>query len=252
MSIAERKEREKEQRRSDILGAAEKLFFARGYDNVTMDDIAKAVELNKATLYLYFRDKESLYFTVVLRGVTILNAWVRESESRAVSGSEKLWEIGRAYSSFAKEYPDYNRAYNYFYSGRFNLEGVTHPDELSGSLLQVMDSGPKFWKNAEMAANRASNEVAGQIVALNHEIFVLMCNAIKAGIEEGQFIPELEPGEAAVIFTLLLESVPRMRPDLAMVLDSKSIDRQKFARDVGDFMVLMLGSRGSPTKKKSR
>jgi TetR/AcrR family transcriptional regulator len=217
MSIAERKEREKEQRRNDILSAAEKLFFARGYDSVTMDDIAKAVELNKATIYLYFKDKESLYFTVGLRGVTILNAWVRESEGRAVSGSEKLWEIGRAYSSFAKEYPDYNRAYNYFYSGRFGLEGVTRPDELSGSLLQVMDSGPRFWKNADMAANRASNEVAGQIVALNNGIFVLMCNAIKAGIEEGQFIPELDPEEA-----------------------------------VGDFMVLMLGSRGIPPKKKSR
>jgi AcrR family transcriptional regulator len=252
LSIAERKEREKEQRRNDILGAAEKLFFARGYDGVTMDDIAKAVELNKATLYLYFKDKESLYFTVILRGVTILNAWVRESESRAVSGSEKLWEIGRAYSSFAKEYPDYNRAYNYFYSGRFDLARVTSSDEPSVSGLSIQDSGTRFWKIIDSAANRASSEVAGHIIELNREIFSLISSAIKAGIEEGQFIPELDPEEAAVIFTLLLESVPRMRPDLAMVLDSKSIDQQKFARDVGDFMVLMLGSRGSPTKKKSR
>lgn len=252
MSIAERKEREKEQRRKDIIGAAEKLFFARGYDNVTMDDIAKEVELNKATLYLYFKDKESLYFTVVLRGITILNALVRDSESKAESGSEKLWEIGRAYSWFAREYPDYNRAFNYFYSGRFDLANVTSSDGLSVSGLSYQDSGPRFWKIVELAANRASGEVAGHIIELNREIFALICNAIKAGIEEGRFIPELDPEEAAVVFTLLLESVPRMRPDLAAVLDSKSIDQQKFARDVGDFMVLMLGSRESPQKKKSR
>lgn len=252
MSIAERKEREKEQRRNDILGAAEKLFFARGYDNVTMDDIAKAVELNKATIYLYFKDKESLYFTIVLRGITILNAWVRESEGKAESGSEKLWEIGRAYSAFAKEYADYNRAYNYFYSGRFDLTNVTSSDGLSLSGLSYQDSGQRFWRIIDMAANRASGEVAGHIIELNREIFVMIRNAIKAGIEEGRFIPELDPEEAAVIFTLLLESVPRMRPDLATVLDSKSIGQQKFARDVGDFMILMLGNRESPTKKKNR
>jgi AcrR family transcriptional regulator len=249
MSIAERKEREKEQRRNDILGAAEKLFFARGYDSVTMDDIAKAVELNKATLYLYFKDKESLYFTVVLRGVRILSTMVLEREGKAKTGFDKLWEIGHAYVSFAKKYPDYNRAYNYFYSGRFGLDDVVHPGELSESLLQVMDSGPKFWKNADLAANRASNEVARQVFDLNHGIFVLMCNAIRAGMDEGKFRQDLDPVEAATVFTLLLESLPRMRPDLLAKLESRGVGRTKFARDIGDFMGFMLAD--TPAVKKS-
>jgi TetR/AcrR family transcriptional regulator len=40
VTLADRKEREKEQRRSDIINAAEKLFFSRGCDNVSMNDIA--------------------------------------------------------------------------------------------------------------------------------------------------------------------------------------------------------------------
>ncbi len=40
MALADRKEREKEQRQRDIINAAEKLFFSRGYDNVSMNDIA--------------------------------------------------------------------------------------------------------------------------------------------------------------------------------------------------------------------
>lgn len=249
MSIAERKEREKEQRRSDILAAAEKLFFARGYDGVTMDDIAKEVELNKATIYLYFKDKESLYFTVVLWGVRILGDMVREHEGKARTGFDKLWEIGHAYVAFAKKYPDYNLAYNYFYSGRFNLDNAAHPEEMTSNLPQMMDSGPKFWKNADIAANRASNEVAGQIFEINRQIFTRMCNAVRAGMEEGRFRQDLDPVEAATVFTLLLESLPRMRPDLIVKLESQGVDRTKFARDVGEFMGFMLAS--APKVKKS-
>lgn len=61
MSVVSRRQREKEQRRKDIIAAAEKLFFKKGYDNVSMNDIAKEVELSKATLYLYFDNKEALF-----------------------------------------------------------------------------------------------------------------------------------------------------------------------------------------------
>jgi len=54
MGISERRMREKEQRKKEILDKAERLFFSRGYDDVSMDEIANEVELNKATLYLYF------------------------------------------------------------------------------------------------------------------------------------------------------------------------------------------------------
>ena len=124
MSIADWKEQEKEQRRKYITDAAEKLFFSRGYDNVTMDDIAKEVGLTKKSLYLYFKNKEALFFAVVLRGTRILNALVKEDVKKGKTGFENLWEIGHAYYSFARKYPDYNKACNYFYSGRFDIENV--------------------------------------------------------------------------------------------------------------------------------
>ena len=54
MGISERRQREKEQRKTEITDAAERLFFSRGYEDVSMDDIAREVDLNKATIYLYF------------------------------------------------------------------------------------------------------------------------------------------------------------------------------------------------------
>jgi transcriptional regulator, TetR family len=62
MSNISRREREKEQRRRDIMDSAEKLFFKKGYDEVSMNDIAEDVELSKATLYLYFDNKVATFF----------------------------------------------------------------------------------------------------------------------------------------------------------------------------------------------
>ncbi|PKL67818.1 MAG: hypothetical protein CVV28_03575 [Methanobacteriales archaeon HGW-Methanobacteriales-1] len=79
MSTASRKEREKAARRNDIISAAEELFFSNNYDNVSMNDIAKKVELSKATLYLYFDNKESLFFVIVLQGIKIMNSAINKS-----------------------------------------------------------------------------------------------------------------------------------------------------------------------------
>lgn len=60
MGIAERKEREREVRRQMILDSARDIILERGVEAVSMADIARECELSKATLYLYFRNKESL------------------------------------------------------------------------------------------------------------------------------------------------------------------------------------------------
>ena len=60
MGIAERKTREKEERRKLILDVAKELILARGIPAISMQDIADAAELSKATLYLYFQSKEAI------------------------------------------------------------------------------------------------------------------------------------------------------------------------------------------------
>src|SRR3989304_8141317 len=72
MGIHERKEREKEHRRDEILNAAQKVFFEKGLAVATMDEIAETAELSKGTLYLYYKCKEDLYLGVTMRGMQIL------------------------------------------------------------------------------------------------------------------------------------------------------------------------------------
>lgn len=60
MGIVERKQREKQERKALILNKAKELILERGIPALNMQDIADAVELSKATLYLYFQSKEAI------------------------------------------------------------------------------------------------------------------------------------------------------------------------------------------------
>lgn len=110
MGIAERKEREKEQRRKTIIDAAESVFFSKGFDNSSMDDVAKEAELSKGTLYLYFHSKEDLYAAIISRGAKIMNRLFTEAVSSEKCGLEKVRDIGEAFIKFFNEHSDYHDA----------------------------------------------------------------------------------------------------------------------------------------------
>jgi TetR/AcrR family transcriptional regulator len=122
MGISDRRQREKERRKTEITDAAERLFFLRGYEDVSMDDIAREVELNKATIYLYFENKEALFATIVLRGIGILREKYTACMEKQVPGMVKVALMGRAYYEFSQEYPDYLRLIHFYGSERFSRE----------------------------------------------------------------------------------------------------------------------------------
>jgi len=55
----------REQRRATILAAALEEFVARGFAAARLDDVARRARIAKGTIYLYFRDKESLFQELV-------------------------------------------------------------------------------------------------------------------------------------------------------------------------------------------
>lgn len=64
---------EKRQRRADILRAAEDLWAATSYADLSMNQVASAARLAKGTLYLYFDTKEELFLALV---DAHLDAWI--------------------------------------------------------------------------------------------------------------------------------------------------------------------------------
>lgn len=49
----------------EILETARKLFAAKGFSNVTMNDIAEASNKGRRTLYMYFKSKEDIYWNLI-------------------------------------------------------------------------------------------------------------------------------------------------------------------------------------------
>jgi len=92
MSTLTRRERERLQRRNDIIEAAESLFSDKGFQGTTMQEISEKVELSKGTIYLYFKSKEELYLSVCVKGV----AGFGEDLEAAVRGITDLEEMIRA------------------------------------------------------------------------------------------------------------------------------------------------------------
>ena len=76
MSLRERK---KQLTRQALLTAADRLFAARGYDNVTVAEIADAANISVKTLFTYFASKEDLAFAD--------EAELRDAITGAITGS---------------------------------------------------------------------------------------------------------------------------------------------------------------------
>ena len=105
--LAERREEEKERRRLEIIEAAERLYAGRGWDGLTMDQLAREARLSRALLYVYFKDRSELHLAIVARAFELLRQRFREAGARALLGLDKVQAIGRAYVAFSHEFPHY-------------------------------------------------------------------------------------------------------------------------------------------------
>jgi AcrR family transcriptional regulator len=107
MGIKERKEREKRMRKDSILKAAEKLFFRRGLDTITIEEIANEAELAKGTIYRYFKNKDELILTITLKAARIFNTIGEKLINQCTGTWDKISAALKAYQIFYTDYPDY-------------------------------------------------------------------------------------------------------------------------------------------------
>lgn len=101
-----RKERERLARREEIQKAARKVFAEKGFEAATLEEIAERAELAKGTIYGYFENKETLFFSLieeVMEGQAQILREVQETEKTA---PEKLCEVIRRYVNYLIERQD--------------------------------------------------------------------------------------------------------------------------------------------------
>ena len=90
MGIHERKQREKERRRQEILAAARNVFSKKGFNSATMEEIASKAELSPGTLYLYFTNKEELHTSLSIDLLAHLGQEISKVVDQDMSVLEKI------------------------------------------------------------------------------------------------------------------------------------------------------------------
>lgn len=103
MGIAERKSREKEERKALILRVAKELILEHGIDGLNMQEVADRAELSKATLYLYFENKEAILNEILEDAASTFTDFVRERLNERASGIEAIRALWSAYLEFYGE-----------------------------------------------------------------------------------------------------------------------------------------------------
>lgn len=77
-------------RTEEILQAANRVFAERGFDQATMDEVAKEAGVAKGTLYLYYPSKQDIYWAALRRGAQELAAQTSAALAAAVGADEKI------------------------------------------------------------------------------------------------------------------------------------------------------------------
>jgi TetR/AcrR family transcriptional regulator len=188
----ERKEKEKVQRRTAIIDAAQVLFFSKPHEEITIEAIAEKAQLAKGTVYLYFKNKEEVYNAVALRGARILSALFQEKTKKEKNGIEKTFATGEAYYEFYKGYPQYFR--------------------------MLMDAENRL----AVCQEHVNMQELGKLA---NENFLIVQNSVEEGIRDGSIKPDLDPLLTAVFLIQSTRSMIQLPPGFDMFLREAGVDK---------------------------
>ena len=159
-------------RESQLLAIACRLFARKGYDATSLRDIAEEARITKAALYYYFPNKDALYERVVIESMTALVDTVRAAVARAPTPTEKL----RAYMRAS---------------------------------ARRLESHRDAWLAGSTAFGQASNTgMRGQALRLRDDYEQLLRGCLAAGVAAGELRP-VDPAMAGRLILSCLNQLPR-------------------------------------------
>src|SRR5438874_6636209 len=106
-AIRHRQDQEKQELRQAILTTAAELFLEQGYERFSLRKVAERIGYSPTTIYLYFRDKDDLLFTVVDEGFKLFGQQLASAATTTQDPWERLIALGRTYVTFGLEHPMY-------------------------------------------------------------------------------------------------------------------------------------------------
>lgn len=161
--------------RDSIIKIAETLFDKNGVENTTMNDIARAAEYSKATLYVYFENKEEIVNCIILKSMKMLYDRIYTATQTGSDLLVRYYGICNELTAYCDEYPLYFQ-----------------------TILQEI--------NVDVD-NQDTPSVFREIFELGEQINGLIGTFFKDGIKDGIFRTDIKIPETVLIFWASLSGI---------------------------------------------
>lgn len=198
--MARRKKEPKEVHRHNIASAAQELFMEQGIETTTMDEIAKKAGYSKATLYVYFQNKEEIVSVLVLESMKKLYDYIVTAIEERESIKGRYYLICKALIRYQEEYPFYFKTV---------LEGINIDFEHSKCLPEEKET-----------------------FRIGEEINLALKQFIEEGIAAGEFRKETDSVSTIFSFWGMLSGLIQLAVNKeAYIAQEMKLSRQEFLKN---------------------
>lgn len=125
--------------RDDILEAAAQVFRQKGFHGASMNDIAEAVNLQKASLYHHVSSKQEILFELLDRALELLLERISPIAAQGIPADERLRQMIREYLQILAENTDLSAVLLFEHR---SLEGKQHARHVPNR-----DKFEALWRN---------------------------------------------------------------------------------------------------------
>jgi TetR/AcrR family transcriptional regulator, cholesterol catabolism regulator len=166
---------ELDRRRHEIFSASVHLFLEKGFQETSMQEIARAAGMGKSSLYDYFKTKDDILVSVVEDELYDLGERARIIASQDLPAVERLRQVMRAH-------------------------------------LEYLLENKEFYTTLLVEVQRLGLEAQRRLQVKRHVYQDLLCDLVEKGIQEGTFRPVTPLLAARTILSLFTPAVFTSRP----------------------------------------
>lgn len=199
--------------KANILGAARRLYAANGTARTTVDEIAKEADCSKATIYVYFQNKEDIYYHIVLEYMIAL----RDSAVQCFSSSR-----------------DYEKAYF----------------ALCNTLVRLQREQPMYFEcilGKISVEQEKMNElpVLKSIFDIGEEINRIVCGFLQRAQQDGFVKSELDPLQTTFVMWSAIGGLISINSNKTNYLESRlKISQEEFLENGFTMLLCMIRNGG--------
>lgn len=205
MGLSERKEREKQARKESIFEAARRVFQEKGYQLTSMSKIAEEAELSKATLYLYFKNKDDLFLSMTTEPLKKLKKEFEKIAKTDKSPEEKIFMLSHAFiKHWGKNRVDYQLGDTFITT--YNRQSETHSslfNKINEPLEEILNIGVRIIENGIKTGSFKNEMDPEKVMLIGWRTLVgllQIANFVDISEEEGAFTKEINDLAIMIIF----------------------------------------------------